>query len=668
MRPRRQKQQQETPFLAGISLYIDVTLDDAAQLQAQATSAGADVKSRLSKTLSHIVTHPETRNSTIRKYAQEGVGSLVKVEWLRECLQSKSVVKIAESHLPEFEVEAAENASDNAASSSSKRPKKSDPELKQPAKKQAKGKGKAKAVAQPETEDEEEPKQESLVKEIRKGRAVVDRECHSAQSYHVWDDDEGVWDATLNQTNISHNNNKYYLIQLLKHDVTADYYVWRRWGRVGHRGQTDLESFGPNLQAAKKSFCKKFHDKTLNHWDERDQFEHHHGKYDLLQRDYGEVEDESETAVAQQKTIPVPKLEKRVQELVSLIFDTKMMTKAMVEIGYDAQKMPLGKLTKAHIQKGYHVLKEIAAVLNGETKGDLKYLSSRFYTIIPHDFGRMVPPVIGTKQMLKQKLEMVESLADIQIATSLISASSGVHEHPLDSYYASLKAELTPLPHASMDWKVINDYITLTHAPTHSNYKLELLDVYHVGREGENSRFEHFADKHRMLLWHGSRLSNFVGILSQGLRIAPPEAPVTGYMFGKGIYFADMVSKSANYCNASRSSPVALLLLSDVALGDMKEFLQSDYHADREVKKAGALSCKGVGGTQPDPSTFQHVNFEPETHAMVPAEKMGGKGVVVPTGKPVVGQKSGALLYNEYIVYDTAQVQLRYLVKVRFQF
>jgi hypothetical protein len=34
----------------------------------------------------------------------------------------------------------------------------------------------------------------------------------------------------------------------------------------------------------------------------------------------------------------------------------------------------------------------------------------------------------------------------------------------------------------------------------------------------------------------------------QGLRIAPPEAPVTGYMFGKGIYFADMVSKSANYC------------------------------------------------------------------------------------------------------------------------
>lgn len=31
-------------------------------------------------------------------------------------------------------------------------------------------------------------------------------------------------------------------------------------------------------------------------------------------------------------------------------------------------------------------------------------------------------------------------------------------------------------------------------------------------------------------LLSGSRLTNFVGILNQGLRIAPPEAPATGYM------------------------------------------------------------------------------------------------------------------------------------------
>lgn len=49
-----------------------------------------------------------------------------------------------------------------------------------------------------------------------------------------------------------------------------------------------------------------------------------------------------------------------------------------------------------------------------------------------------------------------------------------------------------------------------------------------------------------------------------GLRIAPPEAPVTGYMFGKGVYFADMFSKSANYCYSTRASRDGVLLLCEV--------------------------------------------------------------------------------------------------------
>lgn len=68
-----------------------------------------------------------------------------------------------------------------------------------------------------------------------------------------------------------------------------------------------------------------------------------------------------------------------------------------------------------------------------------------------------------------------------------------------------------------------------------------------------------------MLLWHGSRVSNFVGILSQGLRIAPPEAPASGYLFGKGIYLADMAEKSINYCR-SYGQDSALILLIEVYL------------------------------------------------------------------------------------------------------
>lgn len=58
--------------------------------------------------------------------------------------------------------------------------------------------------------------------------------------------------------------------------------------------------------------------------------------------------------------------------------------------------------------------------------------------------------------------------------------------------------------------------------------------VFKIAREDEADRYAPFKDLHnRQLLWHGSRTTNFAGILSQGLRIAPPEAPVvkTKYNF-----------------------------------------------------------------------------------------------------------------------------------------
>ena len=69
--------------------------------------------------------------------------------------------------------------------------------------------------------------------------------------------------------------------------------------------------------------------------------------------------------------------------------------------------------------------------------------------------------------------------------------------------------------------------------------KIDILDCFELEREGEDKVFNPLNLKNQKLLWHGSRFSNFVGILSQGMRIAPPEAPKSGYLFGKGVYFAD---------------------------------------------------------------------------------------------------------------------------------
>ena len=55
-----------------------------------------------------------------------------------------------------------------------------------------------------------------------------------------------------------------------------------------------------------------------------------------------------------------------------------------------------------------------------------------------------------------------------------------------------------------------------------------------------NAGYNSLGDGERLLLWHGSRTTNFAGILKHGLKIAPPQAPASGYMYGKGVYFSDV--------------------------------------------------------------------------------------------------------------------------------
>lgn len=70
--------------------------------------------------------------------------------------------------------------------------------------------------------------------------------------------------------------------------------------------------------------------------------------------------------------------------------------------------MPLGKLSKVQIGKGFEVLEEIEAAMNqNRGRGHLEELSSKFYTTIPHNFGRNRPPTINDKEIVEKKKEML---------------------------------------------------------------------------------------------------------------------------------------------------------------------------------------------------------------------------------------------------------------------
>ncbi|KAK9206896.1 hypothetical protein WN943_017178 [Citrus x changshan-huyou] len=404
-------------------------------------------------------------------------------------------------------------------------------------------------------------------------------------------------------------------------DGGGEYMVYNRWGRVGVKGQDTI--FGPyNLQdTAINEFEQKFFAKTKNHWSNRWQFTSYPKCYTWLERCNTIVHEKPDSTINIQPQNT--KLEPRVAKFLSLICNISMMKQVMMEIGYNANKLPLGTLSKSTILKGYDVLKRIADVIHLPDRRKLEQLSGEFYTVIPHDFGfqKMGDLVIDTPQKLKLKLEMVKALGEIEVATNLLEDDTQIQ---------------------------IAKYLLNTHAKTHSSYSVDIVQIFRVEREGETERFKKQLSnsKNRMLLWHGSRLTNWTGILSQGLRIAPPEAPATGYMFGKGVYFADMFSNSADYCNASPAATAGVLLLCEVALGDMSELLSANSDADKLPD--GKLITKGVGQTAPDP-------LEAETLE---------DGVTVPLGKPKEQLSSkGHLLYNEYIVYSVDQIRMRYVVQ-----
>jgi len=84
--------------------------------------------------------------------------------------------------------------------------------------------------------------------------------------------------------------------------------------------------------------------------------------------------------------------------------------------------MPLGKLGKETIKQGYLVLQKIENVLKKKEKGDLKDLSSQFYSLIPHDFGftKMISHIIDDEEKLKKKVEIWKNVKTKEATKTLL--------------------------------------------------------------------------------------------------------------------------------------------------------------------------------------------------------------------------------------------------------
>ena len=75
------------------------------------------------------------------------------------------------------------------------------------------------------------------------------------------------------------------------------------------------------------------------------------------------------------------------------------------------------------------------------------------------------------------KLEMLNSLLDIEIAYNLLKSSTKEGKDPIDSHYEQLKTEIDVLDQASDEYRILEKYVKQTHASTHTLYTLDIQQV-----------------------------------------------------------------------------------------------------------------------------------------------------------------------------------------------
>lgn len=481
----------------------------------------------------------------------------------------------------------------------------------------------------------------------------VDTMCPDAADYSV----VGNLDATLNLSDIvgSNNSNKFYRIQLLRRK-DGNFMVWTRWGRVGETQEKQSALIGPfsDVTSGMGAFDKKFKAKTGHAWSDRNK-ETKKGKYELVLVDHCDDNKAESTINGDQgktanSSFQASKLEADTKELVDLLFREDLYVDALKKFDIDLRRMPLGKLSLKQIERGVEVLKEIEELLaNGEDSAlEFEQLSSKFYTVLPHDFGRFKPPVINTHAQLQSYYGKCNVLIDIEKATHLMKGSEGVAKsstvlkrNPSDVNYEKLNAQLQLVDPKSDEYDIVRQAFD----NTKNCYYLSshIRNLWRVSRVGERDRYENMKLWNHKLLWHGSHIGSIAAILSTGLRIMPGASG----RVGRGIYLASECGKSQNYTVPAGNGGVHCMFLVQCALGRIHEIEQDD--STLVAPPDGFNSVRACG--QQTPAAYSKIDVD-------------GTAVEIPTGKPInrSHHSRSQFLNDEFLLYNEAQARLRYVI------
>lgn len=92
-------------------------------------------------------------------------------------------------------------------------------------------------------------------------------------------------------------------------------------------------------------------------------------------------------------------------------------------------------------------------------------------------------------------LVLLQTLSDIQVALKVLSEGNK-EESPIDRHYHGLNCTLTPVDHEEEIFGMVEKYVRQTHAKTHSQYNLEVQEVFQVERLSEKRSFKDVGNRY----------------------------------------------------------------------------------------------------------------------------------------------------------------------------
>lgn len=403
--------------------------------------------------------------------------------------------------------------------------------------------------------------------------------------------------ALLMCSNVSGNNNKYFLIELQHNSTTNEYRLFSHYGRLAgdtaDGGVYDVRGPDTNRSDLEAEYDRIIREKEKGKSKTRDdgtKYRENYVKVDVVQPTVGSPNIRKTIGAAATATVSkqnsgitsmFSQFGKQEQSVLNQLFAENVhnITSATAfKMTAHGLETPLGPLTLDHITKATAALDELKKYVPDDgTAADLRDntirdINTQVFSLIPRPFARgyriQDSDLICTAQRLVEEYDLLDQMrSTVQITrdaddtkhdlglTMELSDKGTTDE--LFHYFNSTRN------HGSLSgWHPVRCYdVTSRHERERFTQRAARLEQESINatkvthRSMKNSR-DIVTDYDVVDLFHGTRNSNVLSMLLNGFVVPPVNAPhVTGRMYSAGCYGANISTKALNYSlgNWSRS-------------------------------------------------------------------------------------------------------------------